>query len=233
MILDLHPGIRFRTLTIGRERAPLLVIDQFVADPERLVRKAAMRRFVPCGRFFPGIRTPAPPSYQHLIETRLGPVLAECFGFAATSFRFPTCHYSLVTTPPVQLEPLQRIPHVDSVEPEGLAAVHYLFKDDLGGTAFYRHRSTGYEYVDASRRQRYFDVLLAELAGPDCPPAQYIDGDTALFQQIAREEGVFNRMLVYRRNSLHSASLGACFVPDPNPRTGRLSINCFIDPMRR
>ena len=42
------------------------------------------------------------------------------------------------------------------------------------------------------------------------------------------EEGVFNRMLVYRRNSLHSGSIAADFVPDPNPRTGRLSINGFL-----
>jgi hypothetical protein len=59
---------------------------------------------------------------------------------------------------------------------------------------------------------------------------EYINGDTALFEEIARAEGVFNRMLVYRRNSLHSGSIDRAFVPDPNPRTGRLSINCFVDP---
>jgi hypothetical protein len=58
----------------------------------------------------------------------------------------------------------------------------------------------------------------------------YINGDTALFEQIARAEGVFNRMLVYRRNSLHSGSIDGAFMPDANPRTGRLSINSFIDP---
>jgi len=41
----------------------------------------------------------------------------------------------------------------------------------------------------------------------------------------------FNRMLVYRRNSLHSGNIGKDFVPDANPLTGRLSINCFIDPI--
>jgi hypothetical protein len=35
-------------------------------------------------------------------------------------------------------------------------------------------------------------------------------------------------MLVYRRNSLHSGCIEAS-VPDPNPSTGRLSINSFID----
>jgi hypothetical protein len=36
-------------------------------------------------------------------------------------------------------------------------------------------------------------------------------------------------MLIYRRNSLHSGAIGKDFIPDRNPATGRLSINCFID----
>jgi hypothetical protein len=73
-------------------------------------------------------------------------------------------------------------------------------------------------------------VLEAECAGLDCPAAEYINGDTRIFEQIARAEGVFNRMLIYRRNSLHSGAIERTFVPDANPRTGRLSINSFIDP---
>ena len=61
------------------------------------------------------------------------------------------------------------------------------------------------------------------------PGPGYINGDTALFEQIAKQDGLFNRMLVYRRNSLHSGCIAPDFVPDPNPLTGRLSINSFID----
>jgi hypothetical protein len=231
MILDLHPDIHIEKLTIGREGAPLLVIDKFVADPDRLVKKAAMAQFAPGGRFYPGIRAKAPPSYEYFLATRLQPLLCEHFGLKSQSLRLPMCHYSLITTPPTQLTPLQRVPHVDSLAPEGLASIHYLFKENLGGTAFYRHRATGYEYVDQSRGPTYYRALEAESAGPDQSTAEYINGDTALFEQIARAEGVFNRMLVYRRNSLHSGALDRTFAPDPNPRTGRLSINSFIDPI--
>ena len=34
MIPDLHPDIRIQKLTIGVEHAPLVVIDNFVADPD-------------------------------------------------------------------------------------------------------------------------------------------------------------------------------------------------------
>jgi hypothetical protein len=60
------------------------------------------------------------------------------------------------------------------------------------------------------------------------PPAQYVDGDTPLFERIARYDAVFNRMLVYRGSMLHSVNVPAGFVPDANPRTGRLSINTFL-----
>src|SRR5690606_30099023 len=97
------------------------------------------------------------------------------------------------------------------------------------GTAFYRHRKTGYEYVDESRKLAYFKSLEAENGGPNMPGPEYINGDTALFEQICKQEGIFNRMLIYRRNSLHSGCIAKDFSLDQNPLAGRLSLNSFID----
>lgn len=230
MILELHPEIRIEKLTIGRERAPLLVIDNFIADPDRLVRKAAKAQFTPGGRFYPGIRARAPVSYAHFLTSRLQPLLSEFFGLESRSLRLSMCHFSLVTTPAAQLTLPQRLPHVDSFAVEGVATIHYLFRENLGGTAFYRHCATGYEYLDESRRSAYTRALEAECAGPHRPAVEYINGDTPIFEQVARAESVFNRMLVYRRNSLHSGAINRTFVPDADPLTGRLSINSFIDP---
>lgn len=218
-----------RRLALGNEGAPLLVIDDVVADPERLVRKAAGHGFVAQTTMFPGVRAPAPFAYRHFLESTLKPGLLEYFGLPPGRFEFPMCHYSLVTTPAARLAFLQRVPHIDSVSGDGLATVHYLFHGDWGGTAFYRHRRTGYEYVDASRSQAYFDCLAAESEGAQAPGAAYIDGDTGLFERIASVEGVFNRMLVYRRNSLHSGNIDSRRVPPADPLRGRLSINSFID----
>lgn len=231
MILDLHPDLRIEKRSFGREGAVLLVIDNFVAAPERLVKKAALAPFSSGGRFYPGVRAKAPPSYEQFLATRLQPLIAEHFGVPRRPLQLSMCHYSLVTTPAAQLNPMQRIPHVDSLSSEGFATVHYLFKGKLGGTAFYRHRATGYESLNEQRGPEYFRVLEAENNGPNGPAANYINGDTALFEQIASAEGVFNRMLVYRRNSLHSGSIDRSFIPDANPLTGRLSINSFIDPV--
>lgn len=229
MIPDLHPDIRIQKLTIGVEHAPLVVIDNFVADPDGLVSDAATRQFGPGGQFYPGIRCEAPRAYQHLVVSALKDLLFESFQLEGTRVRFPMCHYSLVTTPAARLQLLQRIPHFDSVERNGLATIHYLFRRDLGGTAFYRHRKTGFEFIDESRRETYYRSLEGENDGPDMPAPGYINGDTPLFEQVAKQDGVFNRMLIYRRNSLHSGCIDRAFVPDPDPRNGRLSINSFMD----
>jgi len=229
MILDLHPELRIQKLSIGREQAPLLVIDNVVADAERLVRRASRGTFAPHAVYYPGVRLRAPLSYQELIATRLRDLFFDFFQLRGRGFKFPLCHYSLVVTPASKLILLQRIPHFDSPNGNALATVHYLFKGDLGGTAFYRHRKTGFEYIDDTRRDIYFRSLESENDGPDMPPPGFINGDTALYEQIAKQEGVFNRMLVYRRNSLHSGCISKDFVPDPDPSTGRLSINSFID----
>jgi hypothetical protein len=227
--MDLDPDIAIQRLSIGAEKAPLLVIDHFVANADELVSAAASQTFTSSQRHYPGIRSIAPPAYQRLLAGGLGITLAHAFGIEAKSLRFTMCHFSLVTTPAQELTALQRIPHVDSLGNEGLATIHYLFKENLGGTAFYRHRKTGFEYIDEARAPVYFKALEDEGAGANRPGAEYINGDTPLFEQVEKQEGVFNRMLVYRRNSLHSGCIARDFVPNPNPFTGRLSINSFID----
>ncbi len=228
-MVKLHPDITIHELTIGAERAPLLVIDNFVADPDQLVQLAAEQKFSEQSRYYPGIRASAPPGYQELFAGGLAQTLASHFRLDAGTPHFSLCQYSLVTTPAEQLLVPQRIPHVDSLPGSGLASIHYLFKRDLGGTAFYRHRKTGFEYIDEARNETYLAALRAEDLRPDTAPVGYINGDTELYQQISRQDGVFNRMLIYRRNSLHSGCIAREFKPDPNPASGRLSINCFID----
>jgi hypothetical protein len=229
MYLELHPDLSVQQVELGTEGAPLLIVDQFVADPDRLVSKAARSHFIPIGRMFPGIRARAPANYENLLAEFLAPRLQACFGIAPGSLTFPLCHYSLVTRPAASLTFLQRIPHIDTAGGYGLATVHYLFRGDWGGTAFYRHRKTGYETIDEPRLDEYSRSLRQEESEQNAATAGYIDGDTALFEQIASVDGVFNRMIVYRRNSLHSGSIDNGRVPPADAGAGRLSINTFID----
>lgn len=232
MLLAHHSGIRIAKRTIGLEGAPLLIIDNLVSDPDRLLRKAATSHFARQPSMFPGIRAPAPRSYQQFLETTLNPLLDECFGLAPGPFVFPLCHFSLVTQPSHKLAFLQRVPHIDSARGDGLATVHYLFRGDWGGTAFYRHRQSGFEYIDEKRRADYFDCLEQQARVDEDASGGYIDEDNSLFERVEEVAGVFNRMIVYKRNSLHSGRIDNARVPPGDPLQGRLSINCFIDLVR-
>jgi len=228
MTLTLHPNFRIQELRIGREQSPLVVVDDFVANANELVDLAAAKPFIDTANYYPGVRSKVPLTYQRFVIDQLRDVFAGYFGLAAHAVRFTSCHFSMVTTPADKLDYLQQIPHIDSASPVELAFVHYLFKGDLGGTAFYRHRATGFEYIDEQRRGEYWRIVDEEKAGPNRATGGYINGNTALYEQIGHQNGVFNRMLIYRRNSLHSGALAPGFVPDLNPRTGRLSVNGFL-----
>ncbi|HEV7605780.1 MAG TPA: DUF6445 family protein [Steroidobacteraceae bacterium] len=228
MTLALHPHFRLQKLLLGREQRPLMVVDNLVASPDEWVELAAGKLFGDVASYYPGVRAKVPLTYQRFILEQLRGSFAEFFGLDASAMRFTACHFSLVTTPAEKLTYLQRIPHVDSLLSNELAFIHYLFKADFGGTAFYRHRKTGFEYVDQARRAEYWRYVEEEQSGPDTPPSQYITTDTPLYEQIGQQDGVFNRLLVYRRNSLHSGAINRNFVVDPNPRSGRLSINGFL-----
>jgi hypothetical protein len=52
-----------------------------------------------------------------------------------------------------------------------------------------------------------------------------------LFEQIAAQPGVFNRLVVYRRQLLHSGMITQHTSLSADPRVGRLTISSFIDPL--
>ncbi|MGP9802964.1 DUF6445 family protein [Rheinheimera sp. NSM] len=229
--LQSHAAMQLQQLYIGHEQSPLLIVDNFIAKPGMLLADANQQRFVANSPYYPGVRAPAPQAYQQVLLQSLAPLLSDFFALPAGKLSFSVCHYSLVTTPPQQLKLLQRIPHFDTTERHALAAVHYLFHGEQGGTAFYRHRKTGFETIDNNRAPAYFAALEAENDGPNIPgrDAGYIAGDTPLFTQIAAAEGIFNRLIIYRRHALHSGSIPPDASLSADPAKGRLTISSFID----
>lgn len=223
-----HRDFRLQRLHIGQEKQPLMVVDALVDDPGALVEVAASKAFGDNASYFPGIRAKVPLTFQRFLLDTLGDDIAQLFELKASALRFTACHFSLVTTPPQKLTYLQRIPHIDSLNGSELALMFYLFEKPLGGTAFYRQRMTGFEYVDHARRDEYWRYVEAEQAAVERTAPGYITGDTPFYEQVAQQDGVFNRLLVYRRTSLHSGSIPPDFVPSRDPRQGRLSINGFI-----
>jgi Family of unknown function (DUF6445) len=217
------------TLTVerqGREAQPVIVIDNFAAHPERLINDAAMLSFVPVGIHYPGVRAPVARPMLMPLFAGLEDTIRDVFGYAST--QIDDAFYSLVTTPPSALTPIQRLPHFDGVEPQRLALLHYLSPAMAGGTAFYRHRMTGFETVSADRLPAYRTALDADLVRHGLPDPAYIDGDTALYDCVARYEGRFNRAILYRGNTLHCAWVPNIAALVNDAETGRLTANTFL-----
>ena len=211
---------------IGNEGVPVVVLDNFVPRPELLVDDAAMLGFAAMGAHYPGVRAVVPPALVARFVDPLSALIEDVFGVRACTVI--DALYSLVTTRPEELTPIQRLPHFDGVEPERLALLHFLNEAPGSGTAFYRHRATGFETVTAVRLPVYERTLADEIQRNGVPVAAYIKSGTALFDETAVFESRYNRALLYPSNALHCARLPEDMAFSANVAKGRLTVNTFL-----
>lgn len=211
---------------IGTERQPIAIVDHFHPDPTALKDFAAAARFEPARRQYPGIRAALPGDYFQAVRPALSQVLAHVFGHRG-GVALLDASFSIVTVPPERLSVEQRLPHFDAVEPDRIALVHYLGTDDSGGTAFYRHRATGFETIDAMRAPAYLDAVTREVRRVPPPPG-FIAGSTPTFEQVSAVDACCNRAVIYRSALLHSGSIPPGAVPSADPREGRLTVTAFL-----
>lgn len=212
---------------IGLERQPVAIVDHFHPDPAGLRAFAAGAQFEPGRRQYPGIRAALPADYFQAVRPALAQVLAGVFGHRG-AVALLDASFSIVTTPPDALSVQQRLPHFDAVEPDRIALVHYLGREEeAGGTAFYRHRSSGFETIDAARAPTYLDAVRAEVASAPPPPA-YINGSTPSFEQISTVDARPSRAVIYRSALLHSGRIPATATFSADPLQGRLTVTAFL-----
>jgi hypothetical protein len=228
----LNARLRVSLERIGREGEPVLIVEDVLRAPENLIDYAADEvSFAPAWGpqgGYPGIRAPAPLNYVETLVRSLSPVMEKAFALDNVALARAECNFSLVTLPPAGLAPLQRIPHVDTTDPLQFALLHYLCPPGFGGTAFYRHRATGFEALTPERVPAYEAARERELAGMQATSA-YITSDTDHYQQTAAFEAGFNRLIVYRSRILHSGQIDSPVALTPDPRRGRLTANIFLN----
>ena len=223
---------RMEMRRVGREGHPLLIIDNVMSEPERLIEIARTAVFErPAHTRYPGLNAPLPDYYGQGILSVVNPLLARGFGMPAHLRKTMFGFLALATQPPEDLEPIQKVPHHDSPDPFRIAMVHYLCQDMAGGTAFFRHKATGFEGVDARRRPDYVREATAELEAAGGQLTRHVTGETPNYEMIDFAELKFNRLIIYRSHVLHSGLLEGAHLTD-DPLTGRLTANSFIDIVR-
>lgn len=223
----LHPQFAYQAYAVGESKTPLLVIDNFIAGAEALVDYCqANSAFDNSDRFYPGQRMLAPARYSQALMYHLAGLFAQVFQLPPEQLAGAKALYSLVTTKPEDLQPQQRLPHIDSFQSGDLACVHYLCSADKGGTSLYRHKATGLEVITEASIDDYNQAVLAE--GAVAQAKGYMNGSNSWYERIAKVDAAFNRLVVYPSNILHSGDIAADFAFTPQPSQGRLTLNAFV-----
>lgn len=216
-----------RIESIGGEAQPLAILDGFSSDPDALRAFAADAAFEPARNHYPGVRAALPAAYLTAQLPVIAAAAAEAFGRRG-AVEVIDASFSIVSTRPGELTVPQRLPHVDAFAADRIALVHYLDPAGGDGTAFFRHRVSGYETLDAARAPGYQRLLAEELAMTP-PPQAYITGDTPHFACTARVAARANRAVIYRSALLHSGAISAGAVLSSDPRHGRLTVTAFLE----
>ena len=207
----------------------LVSADAILEAPEDVILHASLQKFANITPQYPGLRAPIDPAVCRAWLGQIGPLLDRMFGPYGRPWEMQAW-FSLVTTPPHALAPIQRLPHVDGTDPAQIAMMLYLSRAPHGGTAFFRHRSTGLEALTANDYPRYAAALQADVARTGLPPAAYTTDGAPHFERVHAVPGHFNSAVFYRGNILHSGMIDNAAPLSADPREGRLTINAFFRP---
>lgn len=213
----------FEIKRVGESQEPVVVIDGFHPEPDALRAAAIAADFARHAPFYPGVQAPCDPSHLQVVADVLTQVFKEVFGITR-GVSLVQCAYSLVTTPDADLQPIQRVPHIDTPDGGRIALLHYLGTEAQGGTKFYRHRATGLEVLDTETYATYQASVTAE----GLPKPGYMRGSDARFEEIAHIPAAPNRAILYRSALLHSGDIPANALLSADPEDGRLTLNSFF-----
>ncbi len=217
----------------GAGQSPVVVIDHFSGDAERIARIAEALAPFPevTGEYYPGIRRVLDErdEFAWTYVRRACEAAAQFIAgaFEVDGFDLLRGSFSMVTVQPSQLSPPQRAPHFDSTDPKYYALLHYLRVPDGSGTAFYRQRSTNIERVTQANLDCFVKTAEAE-GGRRSTDSGYINGSDAFFEQIGSVEAVPDRMIIYQGSLLHSGIIPPGMSFSPDPKDGRLTANIFV-----
>lgn len=236
--LNINPAAVFETLTLD-DGSRVLVVDDFVRDPDALVALAQVQ--AGAGRFKPVPGHPYPGPQLDLPE----PMAAELAEFFEAQVRGAlrageplgmSSRFSRVMQDPATLDPRQRLCHRDGSGLQAnetiVASVHYLFRDArLGGTVFFRSLMSDADTAQFLRDAGTLDgSAFTERYG--IAPG-YMTASNRYFEVIGRLPARWNRAVFYDGGVFHSGDIQwahrDAYLQDP----GRLTLNAFFKRRRR
>ena len=224
--------VKLRRLSSGETVA---VVDDFLLFPEDL-RDFAIRHatdFVTPPKSYPGIVRGIDEQSMADIHRIIRSGFGRQFSFLSGDARFESM-LSMTTLQPSELSNLQRLCHTDppaAKNRRNFAFVLYLFTDEqLGGTGFYRWNekdaiieATALEREDPDKALLFLKERFSTYRKPPC----YITDSNEIAERIDVVSAKFNRLVFYSGDIPHSAQISSPELLTDDPKTGRLTLNCF------
>ncbi|WP_440874140.1 DUF6445 family protein [Thalassotalea sp. PLHSN55] len=225
-----NPHISPQYKTIGANKTPVVIIDDYFENFERLSELAKQEGQFEPDNFtsYPGLRSKLP---KPLVVDYLQPLMKGLYGI----FNIPQ-HYrplpkdnyfSLLTHQPEQLSSLQTIPHFDTPSSHLIAVIHYIGQGAHGGLGFYQHKPSGLEKIDHSSKD-YFYQNTQRYFQQNNQTKSYCEKEHPLFhcyEEIAYKP---NRLVIFPGQLLHSSLVDVTTDISTDPLHGRLTANMFI-----
>lgn len=228
--LIINPNARVDLIKIGHEEHNCLVIDDLLSNPDDLVLDAVKEKWgFPDGTYYPGINANLPTQYIKLIGQVLRPSFSRAFNVSINRQLGVSGFFALTTLGLKDFGPWQKIPHFDKPFNDHYALVHYLAKNQTGGTGFFRHLPTGYESISHKRRAEYLQMTEEWLKDNQHKLVDFAGPNTPNYEMYFSIPFKFNRAIIYPANLLHCALYDGTNQND-DPITGRLTANSFWVP---
>lgn len=235
----LNPSPNIETRSIGLS-GKVVVVDDFYLNPDEvraLQDEVEFRRDRAIVHNFPGERAMLPAETQHLVDA-----VGRYYGKVEESHGDLMLNLSRYRA--VELTPLQRLPHVDAT----LTALVYLNKphECAGGTAFYRHRSTGFEFIPLRpdpavielarglgytaahfKAEGYEGIVERLFFNPQFAPDtnSFINDGNSVWELLDLVEMRFNRLLIYDGRTPHGMWVDAGSFHDTDRLCQLLSVS--------
>lgn len=231
-LMNINLKNNIEVIFIGKESTPLIIVDDFFTEPETLISLACDDNpyHAQPTDYYPGIRKLSPPNYSELLSCLLFDLLKNTYQLKGViAAKTILSAFSIATTPPNKLRPIQMLPHFDTSENNQFALVHYLCDAKHGGTSFYRHKQTGYERITETRFPQYAKLLKQQAKAENLHlTPSYISNDSSLYERIHSVDARKNRVVIYPSNLLHSGNIQPQQGLSSDPQQGRLTISSFI-----
>jgi len=229
--IQVNPESSLQVYAVGEERTLVIIIDDFALDMAEVIDHACqLESFAADETGYPGVRAPLTRSHFVAELDAIHPLLRKVYSVPdELAMRPVNTAYSLVSTPEHELKPNQRLPHYDSNRRYYFAITHYLNAGDFGGTGLYRHKPTGFETLVGARLDQYIEARDAFLAEHGDPPQRYFGASDAQYELFDRIDYKPNRLVAYPGYLLHSGLVEPSRDINPDPRTGRLTSNVFVE----